>query len=116
MSEDRQSKNGVIALGSDSTGISRLAIQAAERQIIRLYGEDTVPHVEVMEDRMKPSDLALVLGVMGINDISMIDSEYPAKQSKRLPPLELQQRTMDAAEAKRERRRLKRLRSTQEQR
>jgi len=35
MSEDRQSKNGVIALGSDSTGISRLAIQAAARQIMR---------------------------------------------------------------------------------
>lgn len=114
MSEDRQSKKEVLVLGSDSAGLSRLAVQAAAREVVRRHGEHAIPHVEIMEDKMKSSELALVLGALEANGISTSLPEPPARQPRRFPPLEVQERTIEAAEAKRERKRLKRLRSMQE--
>jgi hypothetical protein len=116
MSEDRQSKKDVIVLGSGSAGVSRLATQAAAREVVRIHGEHATPHVEVMEDRMKPSEMAVVLGALEANGISTSLPEPPRKQPKQPVPPEIQERKMAAAEAKRERKRLKRLRSVQESR
>lgn len=111
MSRGHQFKQPIVVLGSDDPGLTRIAVHAANRQLADI--RNSFPVVEIIEDTMDSRDLRLMMEALEANGISVTPPSPPVKQPKRPVPIEVQKNRISAAEAKRERKRQKRLAQTQ---
>lgn len=107
MSNDRPV--GTIAV-VDSGRLSRRTIAAVCHSLQPLVEDGTIPTIEVIrEDDMKKTPMAMA-ALMASSPPSLLDAmDGPEKRPKEPVPEDVQTKRIAAAEAKRERRRQKRL-------